>query len=83
VPPALTTLVGQLAVGPLPEKNDQIERYALGITASLLDREFLRKKADLLSTLQRTSAEADPVGYRELQERLVEIERERRLLREE
>jgi len=83
VPPALTTLVGQLAVGPLPEKNDQIERYALGVTASLLDREFLRKKAELLSTLQRTNAEGDPVGYRELQEQLVEIERERRLLREE
>jgi DNA primase len=83
VPPALSTLVGQLAVGPLPEKIDQIERYALGVTASLLDREFLRRKAELLSTLQRTNPESDPVGYRQLQEQLVDIERERRLLREE
>jgi DNA primase len=83
VPPALTTLVGQLAVGPLPEKRDQVERYAQGVTASLLDREFLRNKAELLSTLQRTSPEEDPAAYRELQEKLVAIEQNRRALREE
>jgi DNA primase len=75
--------VGQLAVGPLPEKRNHVERYAQGVTASLLDREFLRNKAELLSTLQRTSPEEDPVLYRELQEKLVAIEQNRRALREE
>ena len=83
VPQALTTLVGQLAVGPLPEKSDQMERYAQGVTASLLDREYLRTKAELLSTLQRTNAEEDPAAYRALQEQLVAIEHNRRALREE
>ena len=83
VPQALATLVGQLAVGPLPEKNDQVERYAQGVTASLLDREYLRNKAELLSTLQRTNAEENPAAYRELQEQLVAIEHNRRALREE
>ncbi len=83
VPPALSTLVGQLAVGPLPESRDQVERYAEGVTASLLDREFLRNKAELLSTLQRTSPEENPAEYRDLQEKLVAIEQSRRALREE
>ena len=83
VPQALATLVGQLAVGPLPEKSDHMERYAQGVTASLLDREYLRTKAELLSTLQRTKADEDPSAYRALQEQLVAIEHSRRALREE
>lgn len=83
IPPALSTLVGQLAVGPLPESRDQVERYAEGVTASLLDREFLRNKAELLSTLQRMNSEENPAEYRELQERIVAIEHKRRALREE
>ena len=82
-PVALATLVGQLAVAPLPETRDQAQRYGLGVTATLLDRELLRKKADLLSTLQRSDAAADPEGYRRLQESLVAIENERRSFREE
>jgi DNA primase len=83
VPPALTTLVGQLAVGPLPGKSDQVERYAQGVTSSLLDREYLRNKAELLSTLQRTNSDDDPAAYRALQEQLMAIELNRRALREE
>lgn len=80
-PPVLAPLVGQLAVAPLPQKPDQVERYALGVTASLLDRELLRKKAELMSSLQRQSGDDDPQTYRALQESLVAIEAERRLLR--
>jgi len=82
-PPALSTLVGQLAVAPLPGGADQIDRYCNGVTASLLDRELLRKKAELMSTLQRSDPEADPAGYRDVQEKLVAIEKERRDLRDD
>ena len=82
-PPALSTLVGQLAVSPLPGGADTIARYCLGVTASLLDRELLRKKAELLGVLQRSSQESDKDNYRELQERLVAIETQRRALRDE
>ena len=80
-PQALSTLVGQLAVAPLPGGADQIDRYCMGVTATLLDRELLRKKAELLSSLQRSNPETDSSGYRELQEQLVQLEQERRDLR--
>jgi len=80
-PAALATLVGQLAVAPLPGGADQIDRYCMGVTATLLDRELLRKKAELLSSLQRSDPESDAPGYRELQEKLVALEKERRDLR--
>lgn len=82
-PAVLASLVGQLAVAPLPQKPNQVARYAMGVTASLLDRELLRKKAELMSTLQRSDGEADPQAYRALQEQLVAIEAERRTLRED
>ena len=80
-PPALAALVGQLSVAPLPQKPDHVERYAQGVSGSLLDRELLRKKAELMSLLQRSDAAAQ--GYRGLQEQLVAIEAERRALRED
>jgi DNA primase len=80
-PQALSALVGQLAVAPLPGGADQIDRYCLGVTATLLDRELLRKKAEMLSSLQRSDPESDPVGYRDVQEKLVALEKERRALR--
>jgi len=80
-PQALSTLVGQLSVAPLPGGADQIDRYCMGVTATLLDRELLRRKAELMSSLQRSNPESDPAGYRELQEQLVALEKERRDLR--
>ena len=82
-PEALQTLVGQLSVAPLPESKAQTERYCLGVTATLLDRDLLRQKAELMSTLQRTDAATDPAGHRVVQEQLVTIEAKRRALREE
>ena len=82
-PSALSTLVGQLAVGPLPEQAHQTARYCEGVTSSLLDRELLRKKAEVLSALQRSDPTGDPDNYRALQESLVHLERDRRELREE
>ncbi len=82
-PEALQPLVGQLSVAPLPESKAQTERYCLGVTATLLDRDLLRQKAELMSTLQRTDAAADPAGHRVVQEQLVTIEAKRRALRDE
>jgi DNA primase len=82
-PEALQPLVGQLSVAPLPENKDQTERYCMGVTGTLLDRDLLRQKAELMSTLQRSDAEADPAGHRAVQEQLVTIEARRRELREE
>jgi DNA primase len=82
-PEALKPLVGQLSVAPLPESKAQTERYCLGVTATLLDRDLLRQKAELMSTLQRTDAAADPAGHRVVQEQLVTIEAKRRALRDE
>jgi len=82
-PEALRALVAQLSVAPLPESKAQTERYCLGVTATLLDRDLLRQKAELMSTLQRSDAESDPAGYRSVQEQLVTIEAQRRQLRDE
>jgi len=82
-PEALQPLVGQLSVAPLPESKAQTERYCLGVTATLLDRDLLRQKAELMSTLQRTDAALDPAGHRVVQEQLVTIEAQRRALRDE
>ena len=49
----------------------------------ILDRELLRKKAEVLSALQRSDPTGDPDNYRALQESLVHLERDRRELREE
>ncbi len=82
-PEALQPLVGQLSVAPLPESKAQTERYCLGVTATLLDRDLLRQKAELMSILQRTDAAADPAGHRVVQEQLVTIEAKRRELRDD
>jgi len=81
VPESLHVFVQQLSVFPLPEKAEQAGRFAQGVTATLLDKDLLRKKANLLGILQRTDASSP--DYRGLQQQLVDIETTRRALREE
>ena len=83
VPESLRVFVHQLAVFPLPERGENLARYGVGVTSSFLDRDLLRKKAELLGHLQRLDASAEPEKYRDLQNTLVEIETSRRTLREE
>lgn len=83
VPDALKVFVQQLAVFPLPDSSQQQGRYGLGVTASFLDRDLLRKKAELLGILQRLDQETQPARHREIQQTLMEIETSRRQLREE
>lgn len=83
VPDALTVFVQQLAVFPLPERGDNLARYGSGVTSSFLDRDLLRKKAELLGLLQRLDHETEPERHREIQRSLMDIETARRALRED
>ncbi len=80
-PGAFAPLVTQLAIAPLPVRDDHVAVYCAGITTSLIERDLLRRKAELLGALQRTDQAADPTRYRDLQTQLMTIEAERRRVR--
>jgi len=77
-PGAFAVLVTQLAIAPLPIRDDQVREYCRGLTTSLIGRGLLQSKAELLGALQRTTASDEPERYRALQRQLVDIETERR-----
>ena len=77
-PGAFAALVTQLAIAPLPIRDDQVREYCRGLTNSLIGRGLLQSKAELLGALQRTTATEEPERYRALQRQLVDIEAERR-----
>jgi len=84
VPGPFATLVKELGVAPLPERDGrELEIYCQGVTTDLISRDLLRRKAEMLGRLQRTDAVADAERYREIQRELVRIETERRALRSE
>ena len=80
-PAAFSPLVLQLAIAPLPIRGDHVREYCQGVTTSLIERDLLRRKTELLGSLQRTDATADPERYRTLQRQLVDLEAERRRVR--
>ncbi|MEF3404929.1 DNA primase [Agromyces sp. CCNWLW203] len=81
VPQPFASLVQQLAVAPMPHRNEaELTVYVQGVVSALVDRELLRQKSELLGRLQRTDR-ADTAAYAALQRALVEIETERRALR--
>lgn len=83
VPAEITPLVRALAMAPIPQSSKEgVTAYVRGIVSSLVDRDILRRKAALLGSLQRLGG-SDPEGSKRLQEQLVELERERRSLRDE
>jgi DNA primase len=83
VPERYATLVGQLAVAPIPEREDKLAVYCRRLIADFVDRDLLRRKVELLGASQRLDAAAEPQRYGEVQRELVRIENERRSLREE
>jgi DNA primase len=83
VPERYATLVGQLAVAPIPEREDKLAVYCRRLIADFVDRDLLRRKVELLGASQRLDAVAEPQRYGEVQRELVRIENERRSLREE
>ncbi|MWB99009.1 hypothetical protein GB864_10665, partial [Agromyces sp. MMS17-SY077] len=81
VPESFRGLVQQLVVAPVPQRNEsELPGYVSGIVGSLVDRELLRRKQELLGALQRADP-ADADGFTALQRSLVDLERERRALR--
>jgi len=82
VPAPFATLVKELGLAPIPEKSGrELAVYCQGIASALIDRDLLRRKAELLGRLQRTDAAAEVERYGELQRELVRVEAERRALR--
>jgi DNA primase len=83
VPEAVKQLVAQLAVAPVPERPERdIDLYLREVTISLIERDLVRRKEELLGQSQRTDPAADPDAYRALQVQIVRVEAERRALRE-
>lgn len=81
VPAPFAGIVRQLAVAPVPQRGEaELAAYVTGIVSSLVDRELLRQKSELLGRLQRTDR-GDTTTYATLQRALVELETERRALR--
>jgi DNA primase len=83
VPSRYATLVGQLAVAPIPEREDKLPVYCRRLISDFVDRDLLRRKVELLGASQRLDAAAEPERYGQVQHELVRIEAERRTLREE
>ncbi|TQL47862.1 DNA primase [Homoserinimonas aerilata] len=84
VPAPFATIVRELSFAPLPEKaGRELSVYCQGVALSLIDRDLLRQKAELLGRLQRTDAAGEPERYSQLQRELVRVEQERRALRED
>ncbi len=84
VPSPFSTLVKELGLAPLPEREGrELTLYCQAVTTDLIARDLLRRKAELLGQSQRTDAATEPEKYRALQVELVRIEAERRALRTE
>ncbi|MDP3209131.1 MAG: hypothetical protein Q8M65_08270 [Rhodoglobus sp.] len=83
VPAPFETLVKQLGVAPIPEREDLMAVYCTGVTTALVDRDLLRQKRDLLGAMQRIDSAVDPERYSQVQRDLVRVETERRALRDE
>ena len=83
LPQDFKPLVTQLAVAPLPQKNaEQTQTYCRGVVISLIERDLVRRKSELVGRLQRTSVDQGEVS-REIQRELLELETKRRSLRED
>jgi len=75
-------LVRELAMAPMPQRNvDQLAAYSRDVVISLLDRDLVSLKKELLARLQRIGDPAAP-GSRRIQEQLVALEGARRGLRD-
>jgi DNA primase len=80
-PAELAPLVTQLAVAPLPEEDvDRIPAYVRGVVSSLVERDLIRQKNDLVSRLQRLGS-TDPEQARVISQELIDLETKRRDIR--
>lgn len=75
-------IVTQLAVTPIPARDETgIALYCRQIVVSLIERELVRLKSELVGKLQR-AGDADPALSRAISEELVALEARRRALKD-
>src|SRR5699024_4458197 len=78
----LYSFVTELAVAAIPASTEEeVMRYSRDIMNRLLEMQITVQKADLIGRLQRWDAQQDPEGFQAIQQRLVELENQRRFLR--
>jgi len=81
-PETLFSFITELAVTPLPASSEEdVIRYSRDIMNRLLEMQITEQKAELIGKLQRWDSEKDPEGFQAIQQRLVELENQRRFLR--
>ena len=83
VPADFQSLVIQLGVAPIPQREDAVDAYCEGVVAALVDRDLLRQKAEVLGAMQRAKSEGDQERWNRLSRESVALETERRQLRKE
>jgi DNA primase len=77
----VSSLITQLAIAPVPELDPQrIEAYVRGIVSSLVERDLIRRKSDLVSRLQRVGS-SDAEQSRAISQELLALENKRRDVR--
>ncbi|WP_201517068.1 DNA primase [Gulosibacter hominis] len=83
VPSTFLPLVAELTMAPIPAGSgeEQLTAYVRSVAAALVERDLLRRKAELMSELQRTDIEREPQQHRQLSEQLVQLEQRKRDLR--
>ncbi|KAB1643643.1 DNA primase [Gulosibacter chungangensis] len=84
VPSSFMPLLNDLSMAPLPAGSgpEQVAAYVRSMAAALVERDLLHRRAELLGELRRTDIETDPLRHRELSEKLVDVERRKRDIRE-
>jgi len=80
-PSPFDALAKELAVAPIPERQDrEITTYCRGIVVSIVERDLIREKSELMGRSFRTDVKTDPDKWREIQVQLAALEAERRAL---
>lgn len=80
-PETYRDLIRELAVAPMPQnKAELIPEYARGVVISLLDRDLLSIKAELVARMQRIGDPSDH-AYRTIQQQLTALDSARLSLR--
>ena len=81
IPSQYLAYLRSLAAAPLPVSNpQQLDSYAKGVVVRALINCVANEKAQLLAALRRTDASGQAAEYAQLQQRLVQLEVERRQL---
>nr|WP_217271015.1 DNA primase [Frigoribacterium sp. VKM Ac-2836] len=83
-PSPFDSLAKELAIAPIPEREGrEITTYCRGIVVSIVERDLIREKSELLGQSFRTDVKSEPERWREIQVRIAAVESERRSIRQE